>query len=348
MGRQFPALGGLAILVVALHHAITLGLEAAARSGAPAPTGVEGFVVKLLFTIGTFAVPIFLFISGSFVAYAARGDTRGLFRSFLSASLMRLWWPYLLWSLVSYVVVFLWKGERHSSLGYAKNLAVGYPFHFVPLLAFFYLLSPVLVRIGRRLPGVLIGAVALYQLTLLCLLHPEAVGIELPQGLKILAPPVLRSTLAIWGICFPLGLVYGLWAPTLLAHLRPLRWAMIAITASLFTVDLLSPLGSASLTAVRVVYSAAFLLLVPLIKRDEIPFAPFLERIGRRAYGIYLTHLNILMLMLLMMERVAPDGFGTFVALIPFLLVPAVGIPLFLMNALSRSRLTLVYRYAFG
>ena len=88
----------------------------------------------------------------------------------------------------------------------------------------------------------LVFGLGLYQFWLICLVYPQALGVDLPQGrLQVLAVPVLRGSLATWAVCFPLGLVYGLKSPVLLPLLRRLRWPVFAVTAGLFTIDLLGP-----------------------------------------------------------------------------------------------------------
>lgn len=348
MGRQLPALAGLAIALVVLHHAIDLGVSTASRLGFSQPEGLAPAVVNLLWAAGIFAVPSFLFISGAFVAYAARGPLAGLSLNFVRTTLTRIVCPYVCWSLVCYLAAFLWLGERSSALGYVKNLFVGYPFHFVPLLVFWYGLSPVLVPLATRHGAALIAVVGVCQLVVLNLVHPGALGFEFPQSMQWLAPPVLRRTLSTWAVCFPLGLVYGLNSPAILPRLTRARWAIGTITAALFAASFVSPIAGPHQVLIQVACSTTFLLLIPLISREGIPFAAWLERVGRRSYGIYLAHLAVLMLALYLVERLAPQLLAASTLVVLFLFVLALGIPLFLMERGSRTWPRPVYRFVFG
>ena len=89
-------------------------------------------------------------------------------------------------------------------------------------------------------------------------------------------------------------------------------------------------------------------MLVPLIRRDAVPFVRLLERVGKRVYGLYLMHLSILTLVLWLIERLDRNLLGAFVVLVPVLFVIAVSVLPFLVETVSRSRLSPAYRYIFG
>ncbi len=235
MNRQFPALSGVALVIMVLNHAITLGLQAGERFGFAPPSGLVGQVLITLRNLGVFAVPIFLFIAGAFVAYAARGEPPALSRQFVFRSVTHILWPYLLWSTVFYLLVFADYGERSGPLGYIRNLVTGYPYHFVPLLLLCYLLAPLFARVARRHGLWLLAGIALYQLLLIAIAQRGILGVTLPAAARVLAPPVLRGPLTEWALFFPLGLVYGMNARTWQPALFRWRWALVAATAALFT-----------------------------------------------------------------------------------------------------------------
>src|SRR5688500_13977086 len=122
MHRQYGALSGIAIVLIAINHAIHFGLEVNPVDGA------ARHALVFLQALGAFAVPAFLFISGAFLSYSA-GQ---LSWAFVRSNVGRILWPYLVWSALFYVVVLLTNGERQSAPGYVKSLVVGYPYHFVP------------------------------------------------------------------------------------------------------------------------------------------------------------------------------------------------------------------------
>jgi peptidoglycan/LPS O-acetylase OafA/YrhL len=345
MSSQYGALSGLAILLIVINHSIEYAINAT-------PSALASWQVYLLTTLqalGVFAVPMFLFISGSFVAYAAQGDPPRLSRKFLFSSLRHVILPYLIWSIVFYLFVLVLKGERYSPAGYVKNLLVGYPFHFVPLLVFYYIISPLLVRIGRFEAGILLLIlIGLYQLVLINLLNPGYLGFELPEMARFLAVPVLRTTLADWAIYFPLGLVLGMRARQWIPRSQRLMWMFAGLTLLLFVLGLLNAFAIFSFPLARFLCPLPLVLLLPGIKRDSIPLVRPLERVGRRSYGIYLTHLIILNLVLFALNPLIPGIFTLpiLVSLLFFLI--GVGVPLLIMESVAKGPAKQFYRSIFG
>jgi peptidoglycan/LPS O-acetylase OafA/YrhL len=344
MNRQFTALSGLAMILIVLNHTIEMGTKVPVGLGFPALEGPVRIALNLVQGLGVFAVPTFLFISGAFVAYAARGEPPRLTLKFISGSLSHIAWPYLLWSALFYVVVFLQFGESYTSQGYLKNIVVGYPFHFIPLLLMFYILSPLLVVICRRHEFIVLGCIFAGQLFLMTVLHTGA----LPRSMTGFVPPVVGRTLADWAIYFPLGLVYGLYMKTALPPLRRVKRWMAAATFFLFVLGALHWIGIIRLPLASYLSPLPLVLLLPAIERGSIPMVDRLERVGKRSYGLYLTHLLVLDLTLLALATLAPAVLGFQLALLPVLFVIALQLPLILMNALARSRARVIYRYILG
>jgi membrane-bound acyltransferase YfiQ involved in biofilm formation len=348
MNRQFPALSGLAIVLMVLNHAISLSAGAAQRLGYVLPEGVVGAALRVLRDLGVFAVPVFLFIAGAFVAYAARGDPPALTRSFVTRSLTHILIPYLIWSLAFYVLVYLRYGESNSLFGYVKNLLTGYPFHFVPLLALCYLLSPLFVRAARRHAWLLLLVIGLYQLLLIGIIHKGALGVVFPPAMRVLAPPILGRTLAEWAIYFPLGLVYGLNARQMTPWLQRWRWVLMVAAVAFFVLGELHYSNVINFQLAKFLAPIPLVLVLPTVQRNAIPLVKQLEAVGRRSYGVYLTHLFVLDLSLLLIETLIPGLLG-FQALVVLILLPlGLLVPLAIMNGFARLPTRGVYRYIFG
>ena len=77
MNRQFAALSGVAMLLIVLNHTIEMGTKVPLSYGFPAVAGPLRVALSVLQGLGVFAVPTFLFISGAFIAYAARASRHG-------------------------------------------------------------------------------------------------------------------------------------------------------------------------------------------------------------------------------------------------------------------------------
>ena len=90
------------------------------------------------------------------------------------------------------------------------------------------------------------------------------------------------------------------------------------------------------------------MLLAPSIQRNWIPGARRLETVGKRSYGLYLTHLIVLDLTLWGIQALAPGLFRFQLLLLPLLFVVALFTPLLAMDGLAHSPRRTVYRYVFG
>ncbi len=344
MNRQFAALSGAAMLLIVLNHTIEMGIRVPLGYGYPPVAGATEALLGILKALGIFAVPAFLFISGTFAAYAARGNPPRLTPRFVAGAVAHILWPYIFWSFLFYAVVLVQFGERYSPAGYAKNLLTGYPFHFIPMLVLFYLVSPLMLRIGRRFGSVLIALVASYQLFLLGVLHTEWV----PQSLHVLFPPVVGRTLAVWAVYFPLGLLYGIHMRKLLPLLK--RWkALLGLAAALlFALGVVHRAPEVRQLVAGFWSPVACVLLLPAIERRSIPRAGLLERIGKRSYGLYLTHLLVLDLVLWGIGAALTGLLAYRLLLLPFLFLTALLVPLAGMEALARSPMRAIQRYILG
>lgn len=348
MQRQYMALSGVAMVLVVLNHAIHMGFEGLDRLGYPAITGGWRFGLTAVQALGAFAVPIFFFVSGSFMAYAARSAPR-LSPSFVWKSVRHIVWPYVVWSLLYYVLMYVYQGERTSAFGYLKNLAVGYPFHFVPLLISFYVASPLLVPIARRAGWLLLVVIGLYQLVLLNVRDPGMFGFSFPAQMRLLFPPVLGNPLADWAIYFPMGLVFGLhaagWKPWLLRY----RWVFAAASVLLFAGGLLDVAGVAAMPWARYLCPLPLMFVLPVIDRKSIPEVSRLEAVGKRSYGLYLTHLIVMNLFIAVLELIGGQTVLMPVLIFPLLFAAGLLVPMLLMgNVQQRPATRRVYRYVFG
>jgi peptidoglycan/LPS O-acetylase OafA/YrhL len=348
INRQFAALRGLAIILVVLNHSIHLGSWYSQEVGYAKATGLEYYILLVLEQLGVFAVPIFLFVSGSFFVYAAKGKELRSAYKIVRTNLGHIVFPYILWSIVFYILIYVWLDQSYSPFEYVKNLIVGYPFNFVPLLIFFYLLAPVLVAGGQRLSWLLLVGTGLYQFVVLNLIYPGILGFQFPDWMHILEMPVLRTTIATWGIYFPLGVVYSLNAHRWMPVLFKLRWLFLFGAAALFVSNIYR-YSSAQLPPIEGYLCPIFLsLYLPSIKRDQIPQVRRLELVGKRSYGLYLMHFNIINIMLFVLSFAMPSLLGYRAMLLPLLFIIGLSVPLALMNGLAQFSARGTYRYVFG
>jgi surface polysaccharide O-acyltransferase-like enzyme len=338
MHRQYAALSGIAISLIALNHAIHFGLDLN-----PAGGSVRHWLVFLQ-ALGAFAVPAFLFISGAFLSYSAAQ----LSWRFVKSNVGRIAWPYLVWSTIFYAVVLFTNEERQSAAGYVKSLVVGYPYHFVPLLLFWYVAAPLVVKVGRSSPVLLLSGIGSYQAALLAIRYPEIFGnwqlLEAASG--VLKLPVLFTSMSDWAIYFPLGLVLSLHGKEFKPHLLRIRSAILVTVAMLFALGLMNAYGLVSAAWARLVVPIPLMFVLPTIDRDSIPGAKRLESIGKQSYGIYLVHFVVLNIVAaLWLDTTSSLRYGVY----PVFIALALGVPLLMMDALQRvPRVRKIYRYVFG
>lgn len=348
MNRSFPALRGLAIILVVLNHSIHMSLNYARSQGVITPPYWEQVLLYFLSGLGIFAVPIFLYLSGAFFSYAASQDNLKTNYKIVWTNVKHVAIPYVIWSLIFYLEIYLLHDKKFTLLEYVKNLVVGYPFNFVPLLIFYYVISPLLIRAIRYLGWIIIGLIGIYQLILLNIISPGILGFSFPAWMAILAPPILSATLAEWAIFFPLGLIYVKRIASLTGFIEKTRWVWLGLTLILYAIALLDVLEMISLPLARYFAPVTFILLTSIFKRNAIPFVKQLEILGKKAYGLYLMNLILLDFILYLIESFIPGIFAFYLLLIPLMFILALTIPLWIIHSFERFHQPILQRYIFG
>jgi peptidoglycan/LPS O-acetylase OafA/YrhL len=254
----------------------------------------------------------------------------------------------VIWSAVFFIVVYYHWSQGYTLVGYLKHLVTGYPFHFIPLLVFFYILSPLMVIPAKKYPVLLLGVILIYQFILIVILNPNIFGFQFPGWMNRLAIPALKTTMSEWALYFPIGLVYGLHARKIQPVLKKYAWLSASIIVMLFILAILSGFKIISMPAARYLLMLSFVLLIPAIRRDQIPFLSFFERIGKMTYGLYLTHLICIDLFVIVIQLIYPKFLGWSGVLILSMFIVGVSAPIAIMEFFSRGRQRKIYRYLFG
>jgi Acyltransferase family len=348
--RQFSAFRGIAIILVILNHSAYMIVWFTDTFQLVQLTPLESTLLNLLQKPGIFAVPIFLFISGCFFVYAIQGKDMITSWKISIQNITHILWPYLIWSVAFYGVLYILSKESYSLWNYVKFLLTGYPNDFIPLLFFFYLISPVLIPISKRLGWYLIVPILIFQLALLNLQYPGVIGFQFPDWVHIIGPPVIRSTLAIWGIFFPLGIIYSLNQKKADAFFIKYKWAFLMIVACLFIVSITNVIGLQifPVSILDTICPIFLLLLLPTIRLDKIRYARFLEKIGNRSLGLYLMNLVIINLFLFGILTFAPWSFAYKLVLMPILFSFTLFFSLAIMDFSSHIFKPSYSRYVFG
>jgi surface polysaccharide O-acyltransferase-like enzyme len=169
MMKRALLLNGVAILGVLVNHALYWMRTALSGQGTPIY-----YVWLVLQQLYIFSVPAFIFVSGFFLAFTLRGQTR-LDPTIMRKRVENLIVPYLVWSVIM-IGANIISGQSKSGFTYLLELVstgVHGPYYFVPLLLQLYLIgylvSPLIVRYPWRMfsiaVAVQLGTVAIWYLS---------------------------------------------------------------------------------------------------------------------------------------------------------------------------------------
>jgi peptidoglycan/LPS O-acetylase OafA/YrhL len=145
-----------------------------------------------------------------------------------------------------------------------------------------------------------------------------------------------------------LGIIYSQhrqWFNGLLQRIWPVLAALALI---LYVLAVLNEAAFLVFPLAEVLLPLPLILLMPLMRREWIPSAQKLERVGKRSYGLYLTNLIIIYLVLFILQAAAPGLLGIYLLVVPLLFLAALFIPTLLMNATDRVTGPNASRYVFG
>lgn len=317
-------------------------------AGMALPEGLGRVILIALQSLGLLAVPTFLFLSGGFIVFAVRSKPLGAAYKTLAQSLKHIIVPYVLWSIIFYALIFMMDGTTFSATGYIKNLLVGYPLNFIPILVFFYVLSPLVVRVAERYAWQMIALIFIYQLFSLLVLRPGLFGVALPDWARWFTIPGLRLSIALWGLFFPLGVVYSLHSEWIQRTLRS-YWAVPALLfVGMYGFVIAHEAGWLGAPLAGLMMPIFGVLLYPFIARDQIPWIKAWEWLGRRAYGLYLSNLVWISLLLIAVRAFAIGLMDKIFLLVPVLIACTILVVGLLMAGIEKLPVRGLRRYVFG
>jgi len=365
MTKRLFLLNGLAILAVVCSHATGWG-SIAMSPWADRYRLVVGpnydqtgtlpyYMLLAMKCLMPFSVPAFLFVSGFFVAYAARGSQSALSWKMVIVRLRNLLVPYLIWSVVIFVGDAL-QGITYTPVEYLTRLALGgaHPVYFyIPLICQFYLLSLLVVPVARTRARKLLFASALLQLGVLSSRYLILFGVEIPA---------LRRTtdllFPMYAFFFAFGIVSGFRLQQLKWWLVRVKWGLLVAVVVLGALAILESevvyrltgirRGSGPTTIPTSLYAAAFILCFLAFNKVSIPFSKNIYRLSSATFGIYLLHPKVLEFVARAIRKFAPSMLVYPVLFVPVLIVSGVGVPLLLMTVVVNSPMRKSFRYLFG
>lgn len=367
MIRRLYYLNGLGILAVVVNHAagwgqiaLFLWVHRYLPVASPNWDKLGSLTYYILLTIRqlcVFAVPAFLFVSGFFVSYAARGTKNSLTWKVILTKIAHLIIPYLIWSSVVFIIDFL-LGKTYTIIEYLTIFftrgATG-PYYFVPLLCYLYLLSPFFVYATKKNWKLVLFVSAFLQLGLVSLRYFALFGIEFPglSFLLIITPdwlPLFSMTFFILGIIFGLHLEsFKVWLTRnkrILFVALPITAVLTIIESDLLLRNTLEQWG-ANVGAISYhLYGVVAILCI--MTASKIPFSKKITNLSNKSYGIYLIHMIVMSLLAKSIYHFTPQILAYQIIFVPLVFTFGLEVPLLLMAVVAKSPARRYYRYIFG
>jgi surface polysaccharide O-acyltransferase-like enzyme len=358
--RRLLLLNGLAAIAVPIHHAAAYGLLAMFQwTDRYRPVTVPNYdqlgspayyMFILLRLLMSFAVPAFLFISGFYIAFMARGNQGTIKWGMVTPRIKILVIPFILWTLFRYAML------RHVPTSLDDLFD---PYHYIPLLFQFYLLSPLIVPLAKKRWKLLLSVAALYQLAILGLRYLSIFGLDIFgqfQILKLLPRWFFLGNQTIW---FPFGVVAGLHLPKFSQRLAQLKWyLLIAVLMfgflSMVEYELIDRfvgeewIGPTFGGITRILYAGAFILFI--LAFDGIPslISKKISELSPKSLGIYMANIPAIYVIALMLYKLMPWALGYHFLYWGLLFTAGLAGPLLLMELVRRTPARKGYRYFFG
>jgi peptidoglycan/LPS O-acetylase OafA/YrhL len=372
MLKRMLLLNGLAIIGIVLSHSIKWANTAmfwwtdqyrpVAVPNYDQMNTASYFAMVVLQKVGVFAVPAFLFISGFFVAYAARGKST-LTWKMVGVRLKNLLIPYLIWSIIIFVVDFF-QGTTYPPVEYLRRLLLcdAVPaYYYVFLLCQLYILSPLLAPFAKARSHLLLSISLIIFVAIVSLfyvkLYSELAGIEMPFIDRLLALVPGRSFLRFI-FFFVMGMVSGFHLQRFKQWLQRFKWhlltiAIVSAPLAIIETELIFQLTGMDwrggiFTLTGALYAISFILAFMAFDRVTIPFSKTIYELGLASFGIYLLHTTALEFFARVIRKLTPWLLayqGVFMCVVTAL---AVAGPFLFMKLVSKSPLRKYHRYLFG
>ena len=365
MIKRFLYLNGLAILAAVVNHARVWALVAMISwANLYRPVAVPNYdqigsitYYILLFFEGAigFAVPIFLFVSGFYIAIATGKNVSTISWKLVFTRIKFLVIPYLIWCLIIIIGRILLEGEKETISSYLISIMTGSiegPYYFVPLLIQYYLLAPFIVRFAKSNWKLLLFSVAITQLFTQALLYFRVINIDLPFSQFYVLPIWLFPTRLFW---FVFGIVVGFHLSSFKVIMDKYKWVFLMSTIvflfismyerqNIFKTGLTIPVE----TTVGSLYALSFIFAFLGFSKVHFPFTNQIEKFGISSFGLYLVHVPVQIYTSKFIYHFAPHLLAYQIIFFVFVAVVGMAIPLLLMEIARRSPISPYYKNIFG
>jgi peptidoglycan/LPS O-acetylase OafA/YrhL len=359
MTKRLLLLNGLAALMVVINHAASYGLNAMffwtdRYRDVTVPNfdqygSIFYYVLFIAHEIAEFAIPAFLFVSGYFVAFAARTSKTGISWEFVTTRIKKLLIPFVIW--VTILIILLQRFPPTLQ----EVLTV---YYYIPLIIQYYLLSPILVPLAKNHWKLLLIVTAIIQLGLGFLRLPALLGFDWPGlGLLIRLTPIWFFPGRIF--YFSIGLVAGMHIQTFGQWINRAKWGLLLTAIIVFIITIIEYEYLVHLLdrywlipvyagALKPIYAVSMVLSILAFSEVRYPFANKITDIGAKSLGIYFINTPVLYVVGSLLYYFAPAVLGMPVLYQVILLTFGYAVPLIMMSITMRTPARRVYHYIFG
>lgn len=372
MNKRLIVLNGLSILAVIANHATASGYIAMFfwtdrywNVTVPNYDQMGSFGYFFLIAVqklALFCMPAFLFVTGVFLTYMARGAQSRLTFGVVWRRILNFIPPYLIWIALYFAADYVLRGATNTPLGYLSQVVLinQSPLFFIPLVIVYYLLSPLLAPLARkRWPLLLaLSGLILAGATAHSYIRLASFGAENPRETlyRFILPD---GPLFEYVFYYTLGMVYGFHSARIKPFLARIRWVLLdcavvfgvlAVIESELVFRATESIfwRSRTLTVPTVLYSVSFILSFMAFDYARLPFENQLFKLGGSTLGVYLIHKIPLMFFPKVIYHVLPAILAYQILYQPLLVALAAAVPLLLMAIVRRTPLKPAYRILFG
>jgi peptidoglycan/LPS O-acetylase OafA/YrhL len=362
MGKKLSILMGLSIVAVVSSHAAGWGYTAMIwwahrylSVTIPYYGQVESFkyyVLLIIKQLTVFSVPGILFVSGYFIAFAAKGIAANANWNFVKTRITRILYPYIIWSIVIFVIIAL-KGDIFSPVEYIKMLLTGtatQAYYFIPIICQFYLISPLLIPLAKYYWRLFLIFSLLIQLIMIILFY---INIYLFDNEFFIIHIVFLTYL----IYFSFGMVVGFHWEIIRPILIRFKWLFLVFLLIMSFLTIvegeiirrtigIEMLGSPT-TITGSIYAIMFILCI-LTFIEVIPLLSPFSRLSKSIFGIYLIHPIVLELVSVFVYWITPKVLMYQIVFVLILIISGIMIPKLLMNLVSKYTTRKYYSLLFG
>lgn len=326
-----------ALRCAAILGVIIIHITATSLTKAESGTLIEG-VILFFNQVSRFSVPAFLFLSGLGLSLSSTNPEMRYF-DFLKKRISKILLLYIGWSLVYHVVTL----KTIMPLTFARNLITGgsyYHLYYVPLIIIFYLIYPILNKVGATKIGLICSAIVS--------IGSQVMGqISGMKFLDNLINPLNWVVFFVLGIWFSYNLDHKI--ELIQKHKRIILPVFVIVLLGIYieTLFIKEAIGiDPATTSMRpeiILYSCLFFLALFSSWTEEKKPQKMLKKVSDLSYGIYLSHAFVLTTVSLAYTKVgfALDSFHFLI--ISFFLVCSISMLASILSTRTTDRVKAIF-----